>query len=487
MKQHSVLYNFIMSIVLSMSSYIFPLITFPYISRILLPTGTGKVSFALAVVNYFLLIAQMGIPVYGIRACAKVRDNERKLNINVQEIMLINIIMCIVTYVLFALSLIFVSRFQEERKLLIITSISILLTAMGAEWFYKALEMYSYITWRSIFFKAIALIAMFLLVHKPEDYVIYGAVSIFASSASNILNFIYLHKFIDLRKRFKLNMKRHMKPIFVFFAMTCATTIYLNLDTIMLGFIKTDVDVGYYNAAVKIKNMLLSIVTSLGTVLLPRVTAYLEKKEDEKFKNLSVKAIRFVLFVSIPMMIYFIVFARPVILLLAGSEYEKAVFPMQLMMPTLLFIGLTNIMGIQILVPMGKESKVLVSVIWGAVIDLCFNIILIPGFSAVGAAIGTMIAEIAVFVCQYLSDVNTFRMLFYKMKPWKYLASTIIAIFASIWSYKFGVNYFWGLVISFTCFFIIYFIDLFLLKETFVLEIIEIVRKNINLLYGKSV
>ena len=142
-----------MNVILTMSSFIFPLITFPYISRILLPVGTGKVSFATSVVNYFLLIAQLGIPTYGIRACAKVRDDKERLSKTVQEILLINFIMCIIAYVLFFCVLFLMPRFQEEKKLLLITSASILFTTLGVEWLFKALEMYSYITWRSIFFK----------------------------------------------------------------------------------------------------------------------------------------------------------------------------------------------------------------------------------------------------------------------------------------------------------------------------------------------
>lgn len=320
---------------------------------------------------------------------------------------------------------------------------------------------------------------MFFLVHKQEDYIIYGAISIFASSASNILNFIYLHKLVDFQKRFKLDLKKHMKPIFVFFAMSCATTVYLQLDTVMLGFIKTDVDVGYYNAAVKIKNMLLSIVTSLGAVLLPRVTAYLEKQENEKFKNLSVKAIRFILFISIPMLVYFTMFARPVILLLAGTAYEGAIFPMQLIMPTLLFIGLTNLMGIQILVPMGKERKVLASTIVGAVIDFGLNMILIPRYSSAGAAIGTMVAEIAVFVYQYFSDLDIFKKLFCNINLWKFIISTAVAAIASIWVLKLEAGCFWILLISAICFSSIYLLSLLLMKEIFVQEIIEMIQRSI--------
>ena len=156
MKQHSVFYNFIMNVILTVSSFIFPLITFPYVSRILLPEGTGKVSFAASVVNYFLLLAQLGIPTYGIRACAKVRDNKEALNKTAQEIFVISIIMCIVSYVLFFIAVFSVPRLWQEKELMLVTSATILFTTIGVEWFFKAIELYSYITWRSITFKCIA-------------------------------------------------------------------------------------------------------------------------------------------------------------------------------------------------------------------------------------------------------------------------------------------------------------------------------------------
>ena len=477
MKQHSVFYNFIMNVILTVSSFIFPLITFPYVSRILLPEGTGKVSFAASVVNYFLLLAQLGIPTYGIRACAKVRDNKEALNKTVQEIFVISIIMCIVSYVLFFIAVFSVPRLWQEKELMLVTSASILFTTLGVEWFFKAIELYSYITWRSITFKCIALGAMFLLVHEQQDYIKYGAVSIFASSASNILNFVYIQKFINLKKRCKLELRIHMKPILVFFAMSCATTVYLNMDTTMLGFIKTDTDVGYYNAAVKIKNMLVGIVTSLGAVLLPRVTVYLEKKEQKRFEDLSVKAIQFVLFSSIPMLVYFTLFAEPSMLLLSGKEYERAILPMQIMLPTLLFIGLTNIMGIQILVPMGKESKVLASVIAGAVVDLVLNMILIPRYSVSGAAIGTVTAEVIVFIYQYFSDRELFHRLLFKINPWKVITATIASACMSVWILKLNADLPVVLIMSCICFGGIYIMSLIILRESFILELFRIIKK----------
>lgn len=476
----TILHNFIMNITLTMSSFIFPLITFPYVSRVLLPEGTGRVSFAASVVSYFLLIAQLGIPTYGIRECARVRDDKEELSRTVQEIFFVNIIMCVVAYTLFGITVLIIPKFWEQRKLLIITSSMILFNTLGMEWLYKALEMYSYITWRSIYFKLISVVLMFMLIHSKEDYVIYGAISIFASSASNILNFIYLHKLVDLRVKGQLHMGRHMKPILIFFAMSCATTVYLNLDTVMLGFMKTDTDIGYYNAAVKIKNMLVSIVTSLGAVLLPRVTYYLEKGEEDKFKELSVKALQFVIFIAIPFMVYFIIFARQGILLLSGTNYLNAVLPMQCMMPTLLFIGLTNIMGIQIMVPMGKENGALIAVIAAAVVDLALNIILIPRYAATGAAIGTMVAEIVVYIVLYFEERSIFSDLFHAVRTVKIIVAAGVGVIFSVWTIYLDIGYFLCLLISAVCFAVGYFAALILFREKFLWEIAKIIWQQLH-------
>ena len=190
MKQKSLKLNVIMNMILTMSSFIFPLITFPYVSRILLPEGTGKVSFATSLISYFSMFAQLGIPMYGIRACAKVRDNRQELTRTAQELLIINLIMSVISYVVLFIAIAFVPRLQSEKTLYVIVSFTIILTSIGMEWLYKALEQYTYITIRSVIFKFIALIAMFLLIHKKSDYVIYGGISILAASASNIFNFI---------------------------------------------------------------------------------------------------------------------------------------------------------------------------------------------------------------------------------------------------------------------------------------------------------
>lgn len=463
-KVQSIKINFVMNSILTMSSFIFPLITFPYVSRILLPSGIGKVSLATSVITYFTMFAQLGIPTYGIRACAKVRDNRKELTKVSQELLIISIIMSAISYMILFILLFSVSKFRCEKELYVILSFTILLTAIGMEWLYKALEQYTYITMRSVIFKFIALIAMFFLVHKQTDYVVYGGITIFAASASNILNLFNAYKYINLKPVGNYNFKRHIKPVLIFFAMSCATTIYTNLDTVMLGFMTTDADVGYYNAAVKIKVILVSVVTSLGTVLLPRASYYIQMGELKEFRRITRKALNFVFLMAMPLMLYFIYFAKEGIFFLSGDNYVGAIIPMQVIMPTLLLIGITNILGIQILVPTGREKIVLYSEIVGAIVDVIINALLIPVYASTGAAIGTLIAEFAVFFVQIyiLRDeiLDAFRYI-------PYVKIIIALLFGSIISLgvkMLNVGCFFSLIISSILFFGSYGVVLLILK-----------------------
>ena len=473
MKTKSLKLNFIMNAILTMSSFLFPLITFPYVSRILLPIGTGKVSFANSVVTYFVMISQLGIPTYGIRACAIVRDDEEKLKKTVYELFAINVVMSILAYIVFFAALIYVPRLRADRTLFLITGTLIFFNTIGVEWLYKALEQYTYITVRSIIFKFIALIAMFVLVHDVDDYVIYGGISIFAASASNAFNFIRLRKIIGKKKVSQLNFKQHFKPVFTFLIISCATTIYTNLDNVMLGFMKDDVEVGYYNAATKIKNILVSIVTSLGTVLMPRASYYLQNGMEDEFFKLSKKAVKFVFLAATSMMIYFMLFAREGVLFLSGEAFEGAILPMMIVMPTLFFIGLTNIMGIQMLVPMGREDAVMISTFAGAIVDLILNAIFIPMLGSTGAAIGTLVAEFVVLIVQMIYLKKDVRYLYSKQDYLKILAALLIAVVSAGIVKVFVPGVFIKLVISAVLFFGLYGIALYVMKE-------EIVTENLN-------
>ena len=315
-EKNSIKKNFFMNVLLTLSTFIFPLITFPYVSRVLTPIGTGKVAMATSFIQYFVMFAMLGIPTYGVRAVAKVRDNREKLTKTVHELLIISGITSLIAYVILFACIPTIPKLAAEKPLYFLMSSTILLNCIGIEWMYRGLEQYTYITVRSIIFKFIALVAMFLFIHNQGDYIIYAATTIVASSLSYVLNFVNARKYIDMKWVGGYDFKPHFKAVAIFLAMAVATTVYTHLDTVMLGFMTTDTDVGYYNAAVKIKNVLVSIVTSLGVVLLPRASYYVETNRMKDFKTISSKALDFVMVAAIPVTVYFIYFARQGIMLL---------------------------------------------------------------------------------------------------------------------------------------------------------------------------
>lgn len=480
-KTASIKTNFIFNCLLTISNIIFPIITFPYVSRILGPEGTGKVEFVTSIVYYFNMFAQLGIPTYGIRQCANQRDNKDNLSLVVKELLLLNFIMSLLSYFGLFISILIVPRFAEEKDLLFIISSNILLSCIGIEWLYKGLELYSYITIRSVVFKLIALIAMFSFIHSKSDYKIYGAITILASSASYILNFIKSREIIDYKNRNNLDLKRHMKPVLVFFAMSIATTVYTHLDTVMLGMIKTDLDVGLYNAAIKIRKLLLGFVTSLGTVLLPRASYYVKNHLMDSFYKVTIKSFEFVIILALSVSIYFMLFTREGILFLSGSEFEGSIIPMKVIMPTVFLVGLTNISGIQMLVPLGEEKIVLYSEIAGAFADLIINIILIPQLSTIGAAIGTLIAEITVLTVQFTYLRNIILKLFKQIKWTVIIKSLFVSAVASLIFKAYSVSsVFLTLVFSSILFFGLYLLLLNVYKEPLVIEIEKELIAKIN-------
>jgi O-antigen/teichoic acid export membrane protein len=262
----------------------------------------------------------------------------------------------------------------------------------------------------------------------------------------------------------------------VFFAMACATTVYTNMDKVMLGImaeneLQANVNVGYYGAASRIKSILVSIVTSLGTVLLPRASYYVQQGKMEEFRKISRMALNFVVVAATPLTLYFVFFARQGILLLSGQEYLGAVVPMQFIMPTLLFIGLTNILGIQILVPTGREKVVLYSVIVGAVTDVVCNLLMIPRYLAVGAALSNMIAEAAVLVLQTVALRREVGSAFRSISYWKILLGLAAGTAASVWVISLGLGSFLALALSGCLFFGAYGLVLLVTKEQLVGDI----------------
>lgn len=477
-KFHSVRYNFIMNFILTAAQFIFPLITFPYVSRVLQASGIGRVSFAASVTNYFLMVASLGIPTYGIRACARVRDDKEKLSKTVQELFIINLVVTALVTITYIAVLYTVPRFLEDKKLFFIYGIGIVLNLFGMGWVYQALEQYDYITFRTIIFNLLSIVLMFLLVHQQSDYVIYGAISVFAGVGSCVLNFIRLRKIISFRRIGNYNFRQHFKPIFTLFAQSVAVSIYTNLDTVMLGFMKTDVDVGYYHAAVKIKGLLLSLVASLGNVLLPRMSYFVKNKMMDEYKKYMIKALNFELLMALPLAAFFVLFSKESINFLAGSGYGGAVLAMQIITVAVIPNGLTGVLGIQVLTSLEKEKYVLYSVIIGASSDFLLNLILIPRYGAAGAALATTIAEFLVLFAQIYYTKGILKEVQKDIRVIHYSLICLISV-AGVFFVKFlNAGDFLKLLLSAVVFFGIYGIGLLITKESVIVDALAGLKKK---------
>lgn len=471
MKQISIKKNFIMNVFVSLANALFPLAAYLYAARILLPVGMGKYTFATSLIAWFSMFAQLGIPEYGVRAAAKARDSREELTRTAHELLMINLVMNAVVYLVFFLALAAVPKLQGEKKLYILMSVSILLTSLGVEWLFKGLEQYTYIAVRSILCKLAAMALVFLLVKEEKDYVIYGVLSIAAASASNILNLIFLRRHIGFRPVGNYHPLRHMQPVLIFFAMACATTVYTNLDVLMLGFMRSEADVGIYNASVRVKSLLVGVITSLGTVMLPRASYYVHHGRMEDFQSMSRKALCFVFLAALPCMTFFFVFAEPTILLLSGSKFLAAATPMRVLMPTLLLIGITNILGFEMMVPTDRERYVLYSVVIGALVDLVLNAVLIPVYSATGAAFSTLAAETAVLLVQLWFMRKEARQVFSGISYGKIVLALLPAALLSFWLTLLHWNSFVTLALAAVLFFGAYGGTLLLIREPMTLEL----------------
>jgi len=400
-QQKSLVKNAMYSFFKAFLTLIFPIITFPYASRILMPEGIGKVNFANSIIGYFLIISSLGIHTYATREVAKLRDDKTALTKFTKEMFTINMVSSAIAYTLFVIVLIFVPKLSDYRSLLIVCSVNIILTTLGIDWFYNGIEEYKYITIRSFIFQILSLAFLFTCVRTKDDVLNYAIFGIMSSVGSKICNIIHLRKFIDFKLKTELEAKKHLKFIFTFFGMSLVTSVYTILDSTMLGFLTDDIQVGYYSAATKLNKLTLGLLSSTFAILLPRMSYYLSNEEKGKFNKLVQDSLNIVTLLSIPMVFGMIVLARPLVLLFSGANYIPAIPAMNVMSPIIFSMGLATITGVHILPSIGKEKVSLISYICGALSNVTINFILIPKYGCIGAGIGTLCAESLVALIQF--------------------------------------------------------------------------------------
>ena len=388
--------NYLYNLSLTVINLLFPIISFPYVSRILGPFGIGKVQFVISFAQYFALFAALGIPVYGIREIAKVKDNFEQLSKTFSELILIYVGSSIIIGVCFLIIVFNLPSISDADHLYYyLGSLIIFIGFSSIDWFYAGLQEFKVIAIRSTVIKILALVFMFLFVKTVDDLLIYFIITIFTLLGNNLINIVSVWRKVKLIV-IDLNFKRHKLPLILIFSTTIASSMYTLFDVIILGFLSDEKAVGYYTAGVKICKVCIPLVTSLGIVLMPKIAAHIAKNELQDFYSLIEKSFSFVVFISIPIGFGLFALSHEFIMVFSGIEFLPSVPSMQILSFMPFVIGMGYLLGIQMLIAGSKDKEMLISVSLGMVSSLILNLILIPLFVQEGAAIANIVSEIIV-------------------------------------------------------------------------------------------
>ena len=394
--------NFVMKII----SYLFSFLTIVYVTRIFSPDLFGSISFSITIISYFLMFSSLGIPIYAMRLCIKNKNNQEELNKVFNEMFSINFILSIICFLLLLIFIFTIPSFIKNKFILLIYGMSILLNMIGCEWLYKGLEKYKFLTISLFITKMISFLGIILLVKSPNDYLIYIFLFLLASYGVNIIYFFNLKKYVNFSFKLHINVK-HFKPLLVFFLMSCSVAIYSNLDIIFLNLFKGDYVTGLYAIIGKTKTILTMIGGIFWVSILPKATTLYNEKKYKDFESLTKKVLFIIFLIQFLVTILCFIFAHDIIFIIGGSEYLPAVNAFKITLFSLIPIGLSNILGGQVLIPTNNENKLLTSEIIGAVFNFLSNLVIIPFFSLEGAALTTVISEIIVWIlCLYFIKKN---------------------------------------------------------------------------------
>lgn len=382
--------NTVLNIIKTCSAILFPLITFPYISRVLLPENVGKVNFAQSYVNYFSLIAGLGLSTHAIRECATAKSDKDRLDKVSSELFSINLITTFIAYVFLFASLFIFKGLRRYEYLILIESVIIISTTFGADWLNSAMEDYKYITIRTVAFQIISLVLMFTFVREASDYYKYALISVLSSAGANVANVYYRKKYCNVKFTLNIDWKRHLSPILFLFVMQLSVTIFNNADTTMLGIMQSDYQVGLYSTALKASRIISQVVQSLSLVIIPRLTILFTNEDFDGANKLLRKVLGFNLTLGLPCVIGTILLAKEIIYLIGGNEYLGAVPVIRILILCFAFslIG-GSFLGNAILIPMKQEKYYMIVCCITAVANVILNTLLIPKYAAVGASVAT--------------------------------------------------------------------------------------------------
>lgn len=466
--------NILYSTFLTGANYIFPLITFPYISRVLGADILGQYEFAIRIVGYFLLFASMGIATVGTREIAKCGDDRKKRSEVFSSILTLNLITTGIILLLYIFSIFFFSYFNRVKELLLIGILQIIFTPFLIEWLYNGVEDFPYITKRSLIVRVIYVISLFIFVRHRSDVAIYFTLTVLSMVLNALFNWGYKKKYVIISLH-GLNIKRYLKPYFTFGLYSLLTSMYISFNVVYLGIVSTNAEVGYYSAATKLFSVILAFFTAFSSVMMPRMSNMLSHNDSEHVSRLIYQSFELLFPVSFTLILLGELFAPEIISILSGNKYEGAIIPMQIILPLILVIGMKQILIVQILTPLRKDKAVLINSAIGSVVGITLNFLLVPHLNSIGSALVWELSEISVllsalyFVAKYVGNVIPIGLLIKNV-----LSFSVLALLIFFVKDKLDYNHYICLIVSVVVVSVlVLFIQYFVLKNSLFIMIID--------------
>lgn len=474
--------NYGFNLLNSLLNIAFPIVTFPYAAKILSPDGIGEVQFIFSFAQYFAIIATFGLPIYGVKAIAEVKANKKTLSRVTSELLLISIILASVVLIVYLVTIYNIPSFNASINQYLIAGLLILLSVFNVDWFFSGTEQFQIIALRSALVKIIGLTLLFSLVKTEADTFGYLIFLIFIYAGNYILNFLFIIKQVKISFK-QLSLKRHIKPLVLILSMILATTIYTTLDTVLLGFLSTNSEVGYYTAAVKLSKVTLPVLTGMGLVVIPRAAKFIKDNDASKELRLYSKSFSFLILLAIPMSLGIFLLSEEAILLFSGPEFFGAIADVKILAALPLLIGFGHFLAFQVLIPNNKNKGMFYSTVIGMCVFgvLCF--LLVPTMGSTGTAIANSSTELVVTI-GYLYFIPR-RII--NALPWKKVIYALIAsltFIPTVWVIK-ALNA--GIIFNFVsstllCAFFYFLIQHYMFKEALTKDIIDSIKLKI---YGK--
>jgi len=392
--QKNVLYN----VVLAISQVLFPLITFPYLARVLGPSHIGLLNFADSFARYFILVAAFGIPIYGVREIAKLQNNKEGLAKLLIEIFSINLITSILLSIFFVGSILYVDKLNAEKSLFALSLVFFFLQIFILEWFFIGLNQFKFIAVRFFFIRLLFIICVFVFIKSSADYLTYMKMQVALNLLLGIINIRYVFKFISFRNfNIKnLNLYKHLKPLFLLFLTIFFISIYLQLDTVILGFLTDNETVGYYSSALKLNKLIIAVFAAISAAMFPTMMNYFHEGHIEKFNTMVEQCFYVILSIGLPTFILVSLCAPEIIHILFGIHFDRAILPLQISAPIILIVSMSTIFGFQILSALSKDSSILISAILGTIVSIVCTVIFVKQYKENGEALTILITELTV-------------------------------------------------------------------------------------------